>query len=364
MKIKNVINYLEDFAPPAFQENYDNSGLIVGDENAKLKSVLLCLDSTEEVVEEAIENGCNLIVAHHPILFSGIKSLSGKTYIERTLIKAIKHDIAIYAIHTNLDNISSGVNRELANRIGLEHPQILSPKKAVMKKLVFFCPTKDAAKVRNAIFEAGAGKIGEYDCCAFQLEGTGSFRAGETTNPHIGEKGKIHFEKELRIETVVPNYLEKEVINAMIEAHPYEEVAYDLYDLSLAWKSVGSGIWGNLPTAMGTIDFLDQLKDQLNLHTIRHTAMIKKKVKTIALCGGSGSFLLNAAKKVGADIFITADFKYHQFFDAENALIIADVGHYESEQFTPHLLANYLQSQEKKLPLILSKINTNPIHYR
>jgi dinuclear metal center YbgI/SA1388 family protein len=363
MRLNKILSALEQLAPQSFQEGYDNSGLIVGSKEAEVNKVIFCLDSTEDVVDEAIKKGAELIVAHHPIVFSGLKSLTGKNYIERTILKAIKNDIAIYAIHTNLDNVSNGVNRELASRIGLEETQILSPKGELMKKIVFFCPIADAEKVRTAIFDAGAGHIGAYDCCAFQLEGEGSFRAGDSANPHVGKKGEIHFEKELRIETVVPNHLENQVVQAMIAAHPYEEVAYDLYDLEMPWNSIGSGMWGKLPQPMKSTDFLSMLKKKLNVSCIRHTKLIKDKVETVALCGGSGSFLLNASKAVKADVFVTADFKYHQFFDAEEDIIIADVGHYESEQFTPHLLSRYLKEKFNELECSITKVNTNPVKY-
>lgn len=363
MELKEILSSLEQFAPRSFQESYDNAGLIVGDEKAEIKHVLFCLDSTEAVVDEAINKGAQLIVAHHPIVFSGLKSLTGKNYIERTIIKAIKNDIALYAIHTNLDNVSYGVNKELSDHLGLINTSVLSPKRGLVKKLVFFCPIKDAQNVKEAIFKAGAGHIGAYDKCAFQLEGTGSFRPGDNTNPHLGQKGEVHTEEELRIETVVPNYLEKKVVNALLHAHPYEEVAYDLYDLSMQWNSVGSGMIGDLPQEMKTLDFLNLIKEQLKVPCIRHTDLNKDFVRKVAVCGGSGSFLLDAAKAAEADIFITADFKYHQFFDAEGELIIADVGHYESEQFTAHLLSRFVKDKHQELKCSITEVNTNPVRY-
>lgn len=363
MQLKTIIEALETLAPKSFQEDYDNSGLLVGSPQMEVSKLLFCLDSTVAVVDEAIEKGANVIVAHHPIVFGGLKSLTGKNYIERTVIKAIKNDIAIYAIHTNLDNVSAGVNKELANRIGLEVTKLLSPKSNLMKKLVFFCPTKAVTQVRHAIFEAGAGQIGEYDCCAFQLEGEGSFRAGEKSNPHVGEKGKVHFEKEMRIETVVPNHLEHKVLSAMTAAHPYEEVAYDLYDLAMPWNAVGSGMVGNLEKPMQAKSFLQHLKKVLKADVIRHTTLINPEISRVAICGGSGSFLLKAAKAAKADVLVTADFKYHQFFDAEEDIIIADVGHYESEQFTPNLLSKMISDQFSEIECLLSAINTNPVSY-
>ncbi len=363
MKLKKLIDTLEAFAPVSLQESYDNSGLIVGSPELPLKKVLFCLDSTEEVIDEAIKVGANVVVAHHPIVFSGLKSLTGKNYIERTIIKAIKNDVAIYAIHTNLDNVAEGVNKELAKKIGLVNPRILSPKRGELKKLVFFCPVADAERVRQAIFEAGAGEIGNYDCCAFQVKGTGSFRGGEESSPYVGEKGKIHFEEEVRVETILPKYLERKVIPAMLNAHPYEEVAFDLYDLAIPLSSVGSGMIGELKEPMEAVDFLKHLKKVLKAEGIRHTKLLKEKIKTIAICGGSGSFLLEVAKAAKADVFITGDFKYHQFFDADGEIVIADVGHYESEQYTVDLLYHYVLGKLPNLDVAMTSINTNPINY-
>ncbi|MEQ8909167.1 MAG: Nif3-like dinuclear metal center hexameric protein [Vicingaceae bacterium] len=363
MKIKDIIQQLEKIAPPSLQESYDNSRLLVGSKDQKVNQLLLSLDCTEVVVQEAIDRKCEMIVAHHPIVFSGLKSLTGKNYIERTVIKAIKNNIAIYAIHTNLDNVYHGVNQKIAEKLGLKNTKILSPKKELLQKLVFFCPVKDSEKVRAAIFKAGAGQIGDYDACSFNLKGEGTFRAGENTNPHVGEKGKLHKEEEHRVEVVLPNYLEAKVIAALKKAHPYEEVAYDLYSLRNSWEQVGSGMIGDLEEEQDFQAFLKSLKSKLNTPLIRHTKLHKKKVKKVALCGGAGSFLLNAAKAKGADVFITGDYKYHQFFDAEDEIVIADVGHYESEQFTPELLQEFLMENLPELSTKLVQTNTNPISY-
>lgn len=364
MKISTIINHLEILAPPVLQESYDNSGLIIGDKELEVNAALICLDSTEEVIDEAIERGCGMVIAHHPILFSGLTSLTGKNYIERTLLKAIKNDIAVYAIHTNLDNVSNGVNRKIAQKIGLVDVEVLHPKKAVLLKLVFFCPTENLEVVKNAIFNAGGGKIGAYDFCSFSSKGEGTFRAGELSNPHVGVRGEVHKEEEYRVEIILPSYLKNEVVNALLKAHPYEEVAYDLYGLENTWKEVGSGMIGNLPEEMDSISFLDHLKSNLGTACVRHTAIVSDGVKRIAVCGGSGSFLLNSAIAKKADVFVTADFKYHQFFDADKKIIIADVGHFESEQHTPELIQEYFQENLPNFASYLSKINTNPINYR
>jgi dinuclear metal center YbgI/SA1388 family protein len=364
MKISTIINHLEELAPISLQESYDNSGLLVGNSNAEIEKALLCLDSIESVIDEAIERNCGLVIAHHPIVFSGLKSLTGKNYIERTILKAIKNNIAIYAIHTNLDNVKNGVNKKIAEKIGLKNVQILSPKSGKLKKLVFFCPLQDADKVRAALFEAGGGTIGDYDYCSFSVEGEGTFRAGSDTNPHVGKRGELHREKEKRIELIFPDYLKSSLINALNENHPYEEVAFDVYSLENKWGEVGSGMIGELAEPEEAISFLDGVKLNLGTECIRHTAVVKEKVKRIAICGGSGSFLLNAAIAKKADVFITGDYKYHQFFDAEDKILIADVGHYESEQHTPELLQEYLKEKMPNFAFYLSKENTNPINYR
>lgn len=363
IKIKDVIKELELWAPPTLQESYDNAQLIVGDANQVLEKVLLSLDCIEAVVDEAIELGCNLIVAHHPIVFSGLKSLTGKNYIERTIIKAIKNNIAIYAIHTNLDNVKTGVNFKIAEKLGLENVEILSPKKGLLEKLVFYCPAGNVDQVRESVFAAGAGKIGAYDSCSFNSNGIGTFKAGEEANPHVGEIGEVHREEEVCVETIVPIYLKSKVINALLMSHPYEEVAYDFYPLSNSWNEVGSGMIGELSEETDTLAFLKSVKSKLNTPIIRHTKIVKNEISKVAICGGSGSFLLNDAKKKGAEIFITADYKYHQFFDAEEQIVIADIGHFESEQFTPELIKEHLQQNFPNFALYLSEVNTNPINY-
>jgi dinuclear metal center YbgI/SA1388 family protein len=363
MLIGDIIGTLEQFAPPALQENYDNCGLLTGNPAWEVSKALLTLDATEAVIDEAIANGCNLVIAHHPIIFSGLKKINGKNYVERTIIKAIKNDIAIYAIHTNLDNVLQGVNAKIAEKLGLQNLQILQPKKQLLKKLVVFTPEADAEKVRNALFEAGAGNISNYSECSFNTPGTGTFKGNELSNPALGEKGKRETASEVKIEVIFPVYAENKVLSAMRNAHPYEEVAFDIIPLDNFWQEIGSGIIGNLPAEMNETDFLKHIKTGLKTGIIRHTALLGKKVKKVAVCGGSGSFLLNDAIRSGADFFITADFKYHQFFDAEDSLVIADIGHYESEQFTPELIQGILSKKFPTFAALFSKVNTNPVNY-
>lgn len=363
MKIKDIARFLEDLVPLYYQEKYDNCGLIVGDENINLDGILIALDCTEEVIHEAIEEGCNLVIAHHPIIFSAIKKLNGRNYIERTIIKAIKNDISIYAIHTNLDNIKDGVNAKIAERLGLQNTSVLSHKKDVLRQLAFYCPTKYADDVRNALFEVGAGNIDSYDQCSFNISGRGTFRPSQKSNPFVGEAGKMHVEDEERVEVIFPTYLEQSIILKLQESHPYEQIAYQIYLLDNVRQDIGSGLVGDLQQELPVDTFFKELKSRMNVHSIRHTSMVHKNIKKVAVCGGSGSFLLNAAKSVGADVFISADFKYHEFFDAENSIIIADIGHYESEQFTKELIYDLLTKNFTKFAVRLSKVNTNPIKY-
>ena len=350
-------------APLAYQESYDNSGLLVGDPEAEISSALICLDSTEAVVDEAIEKGCNLIIAHHPIVFSGLKSFTGKNHIEKTVIKAIKKDIAIYAIHTNLDNVHVGVNKRICDKLELKNTKILAQKHNLLRKLVVFCPTGNSTEVKEAIFAAGAGEIGNYDHCSFTLQGEGTFRGNEDSNPTIGEQNELKKVKEDRMEFLYPVQKESRILSALFSAHPYEEVAYDLYPISNAWQEVGSGMIGELESEMPAMDFLKKIKTVFGAGCVRHTDVHKERIKKVAVCGGSGSFLLKNAINAGADIFLSADFKYHQFFDAEGKIIIADIGHYESEQFTSELIQEFLSEKIFNFATYLSQVKTNPINY-
>jgi len=363
MLIKDIINHLESFAPPAYQEGYDNARLITGNKNWQCTGVLTTLDCLEAIVDEAIGKNCNLIVAHHPIVFSGLKSITGKNYIERTIIKAIKNDVAIYAIHTNLDNVYNGVNKVIADKLQLKNQSILTPKKTMLKKLYTFCPVDKAVEVRTALFDAGAGNIGNYSNTSFNIPGTGTFKANENAQPYVGEKGKLHTEQETKIETVFEAYKQHRIVEALIAAHPYEEVAYDIISLDNRLNNVGPGIVGDLENPVEINSFLKELKQQFKCGCVKYTQAHKNEVKRIAVCGGSGSFLLNDAKAAKADVFITSDYKYHQFFDADNQVVIADIGHYESEQYTANLLYEIITQKFRNFAVFISEINTNPVNY-
>lgn len=363
MKIKEITNYLETIAPLSLQESYDNAGLIIGHENEEVQGVLICLDSTEEVIEEAVKLKCNLVIAHHPIIFGGLKKLNGKNYVERTVIKAIKNNIAVYAAHTNLDNVLNGVNSMICKKLGLVNCEILAPKNKLLRKLITFCPIKNAAEVRKALFGAGGGHIGNYDECSFNAEGFGTFRGSENTNPFVGKKGKQHQEKELRIETIFPSFIEKKLIAALLEAHPYEEVPYDIIPLENSHQRIGSGMIGELKKEETEKGFLNSLKKKMKCGVVRHTKLTGNKIKRVAVCGGAGSFLIKDAISAKADVFVTADMKYHEFFDADGKLVLADIGHFESEAFTRDLFYSVLTDKFPNFAVRLSKTNTNPINY-
>lgn len=363
MQVSDITDYLESLAPAALQESYDNCGLITGRRDMEITGALITLDCTEAVVEEAVANKCNLIVAHHPIVFSGLKKINGKNYVERVIINAIKNDIAIYAIHTNLDNVPGGVNGMICERLGLTNCSILAPKQGLLRKLVTFCPTDKADGVREALFAAGAGHIGNYDGCSYNSEGTGTFRAGEGTDPYVGRQGELHREPETKIEVIYPQHAEARILKSLLAAHPYEEVAYDLVPLANSWVRAGSGMLGELPEALPVEKFLAKLKNDMKTACIRYTPVEGKTIRKVAVCGGSGSFLTGAAMGAGADVLVTADFKYHQFFDGEGRLVIADIGHYESEQFTKDLLERLVKKKFPTFAVRLSGINTNPINY-
>ena len=362
-KIKDIITYLEGIAPSAYQESYDNSGLITGDSQTEVTGVLITLDSTEAVIDEAISKKCNLVIAHHPIIFKGLKQITGKNYVERTIIKAIKNDIAIYAIHTNLDNVINGVNRKIADKLELQNLKILQPKNSILTKLVTYSPKANTQSILVALHKAGAGNIGNYDQCSFTVEGSGTFRPNEQSTPHIGKKGKTESVTEDRIEVILPTHLQHQILSALKDAHPYEEVAYYLSEIVNKNQEVGAGIIGELSSPMSAVAFLNHLKDKMQLNTIRHTTPVHDEIKRIAICGGAGSFLLPRAIGSKADVFVTGDFKYHEFFDAENHLMIADIGHYESEVFTKELIYDKLSEKFASFALNLSEINTNPISF-
>ncbi len=363
MKIAEITRYLESLSPLALQEEYDNCGLLLGDPECEFHKALLCLDLTTEVMTEAIENECNLIISHHPFIFRGLKKLTAGQSETGIITAAVRHNIAIYAIHTNLDNTLHGLNALVLSKIGISNYHILSPKPGLLLKLAVFCPLEHAGKIRDCLFDAGAGRIGNYDCCSYNVNGEGTFRASELANPYVGEKNKMHVEPETRIEVVFPGYLEAGVVAALLAAHPYEEVAYDIYPLRNNPPFAGAGLIGELDEPCNEVQFLERVRKNLGIAVIRHSSFISKPVKIVALCTGSGSFLIGEAISAKADVYLTADLKYHDFFGMENRLLLADIGHYESENGVKEWLHAALIEKFPNFAFLISEVNTNPVHY-
>lgn len=363
MRIKEITNYIEELAPLSYAEDFDNVGLLIGSYNSEVKGVLVTLDTLEETVDEAITKNCNLIISFHPIIFDGLKKINGNSYVERVAIKAIKNDIAIYATHTALDNSRKGVSAKMCEIIGLVNTKILIPKKGIIKKLTTYVPTKDADSLRSSLFEVGAGDIGNYDQCSFNTSGESTFKGNQNSNPILGKKGKLHKEKETQISLIFESKNETRILNKLFEIHPYDEVSYELLTTQNEHQDIGIGMIGELSQEMNEKDFLLYLKKTMKTDLIRYSEFINRKIKKVAVLGGSGSFAILNAKRAGADAYISADFKYHDFFKAEREILLADIGHYESEQFTKNLLVDYLTKKFSNFAIVLSQKSTNPIYY-
>ena len=364
MQISDIIGHLEMLAPPAYQEHYDNAGLLTGSSGWECRGVLAALDVTEEVILEAAVRGCNLVVGHHPIIFRGLKKITGRDYVERAVIAAIKHDIGIYAIHTNLDNVmAGGVNGRIADKLGIGGRRVLAPREGVLCKVYCFVPVGHLEAVRAAMFGAGAGHIGGYSECSFGTEGFGTFKGGEGAQPFVGQVGTRHTEPEVRLEVILPVHLSRVVVEAMIAAHPYEEVAYDLVPLANVHNGIGAGLVGELATPVEEEAFLERLCEVFGVPVVRHTRLTGRPVQRVAVCGGAGSFLIPNALDSGANFYITSDVKYHEFLDANDRLVIADIGHFESEQFTVGLLIGHLREKFSNFAVLKSDVRTNPVHY-
>jgi dinuclear metal center YbgI/SA1388 family protein len=364
MELKHIIQELEQLAPSFYKESYDNVGLLVGDSEMEITGALLSLDCTEAVIDEAMAKGCNLIISHHPIIFSGLKKLVGKNYVERAVIKAIKNDIALYACHTNLDNMHLGVNAKIAEKLGLTCCSILEPKDHTLQKLYIYLPQNHLSEVQDLFFKAGAGQIGEYSECCFSVVGKGSFKPSENANPKLGKAGgKRETTDEVKLEIIYPKYLKISIIEKIKSISFYEEIAYEIIELQNLNQQIGSGMIGLLPVPLMAKDFLELVKSSFKTDCIRYTTLPNTPISKVAICGGAGSFLLQSAKNAGAHALVTADFKYHEFFDADNQIVIADIGHYESEQFTPEIFYSYLQNKIANFALQISTTNTNPIQY-
>ena len=363
VRIKDIANALEMFAPLPLQDGFDNAGLQIGLTEAEVAGVLLCLDVTEAVVDEAVASGCNLIVSHHPLIFSPLKRITGSNYIERCVIKALANGIAIYSAHTNIDNAPGGVNYRIAEKLGLQNVRILVPKEDALLKLAVYVPTSAADAVRSALFAAGCGNIGNYDSCSYNIDGFGTFKANEGCNPFCGEVGELHREQEVRIETVLPAYLKNKVIAALLKAHPYEEPAFDIYQLKNSWGSVGSGVIGELPAECDEVEFLQCVKEKFGVGSVRHTPLLDKGVKRVALCGGAGGSFAGAAMAAGADVYITGEARYHDLFNYTGKMVMAVIGHYESEQYTMDIFREIVERACPGVKVMKTTVNTNPVNY-
>lgn len=363
MKIKEIISVLETMSPLAYAEDFDNVGLLVGNAENEATGVLVCHDALESVIDEAVAKNCNLVVCFHPILFSGLKSITGKNYVERAIIKAIKNDIAIYAVHTALDNHRDGVNKIFCDALGLVRTKILIPKQNFIRKLVTYTVAENAHELRNALFDAGAGTIGNYENCSFNSTGIGTYMGNEHSNPEIGGRFEFVESPEVKIEVTFEKHLEQKILKALFHSHIYEEVAYEIYDLQNAHQNIGLGMIGELETALTERDFLQMVKDKMECGGIRHSEFSNKNIKKVAVLGGSGSFAIKNAIRAGADAFLTADLKYHNFYEAENRILLADIGHFESERYTKNHIVDFLRKKILNFAIILSEINTNPVKY-
>jgi dinuclear metal center YbgI/SA1388 family protein len=362
-KLKEILFTLEEMAPLAYAEDFDNVGLLVGDSNTEVTGILVCHDALESVIDEAIAKKCNLVVCFHPIIFSGLKKITGKNYVERAVLKAIKNDIAIYAVHTALDNHKQGVNKIFSDALGLINTKILVPKLNFIQKLVTYTISENVEELRNALFEAGAGKIGNYEDCSFNSKGVGTYMGNEDSNPEIGERFEFVENEEIKIEVTFEKHLQSKVLKALFKNHVYEEVAYEIYDLQNEHQNIGLGMIGELEKPMAEKDFLSFVKDKMQCGGIRHSAFLGKPIQKVAVLGGSGSFAIKNAKQAGADIFLTADLKYHNFYEAENQLVLADIGHFESERFTKNYIVDFLKKKILNFAIIFSEENTNPVKY-
>ena len=369
-KIKEILPILETLAPQAYAEDFDNVGLLVGNPETQITGILVSHDVLENIVDEAITKKCNLIICFHPIIFSGLKKITGKNYVERVVIKAIKNDIAIYAIHTALDNHQNGVNKQFCDALGIIKPKILIPKQNFIRKLVTYTIPQNAEEVRNALFNAGAGTIGNYENCSFNSQGIGTYMGNEHSNPEIGERFEFVENTEIKIEVTFEKHLEQKILKALFNAHSYEEIAYEIYSLENAHQNIGLGMIGELKEPMKEKDFLLFVKEKMQTGGIRHSEFTGKPIQKVAVLGGSGSFAIKNALAAGADAFLTADLKYHNFYEAENQLLLADIGHFESERYTKNYIVDFLRKKILNFAsvsftggIVLSEENTNPVKY-
>lgn len=363
MKARDIISTIEELAAVQLQESFDNSGLLIGSGEEEVTGVLICLDVTMPVIDEAIEKGFNMIVSHHPMIFNAIKRINMSNVKDEMIVKAIKNDIVIYAAHTNIDSSMPGVSSVLGKALGLTNISILHPKSDFLCKILVYVPNNHADIVRKAIFNSGGGCIGNYDSCSFNSEGVGTFRGNSESNPFVGRKNELHQEPETRIEFMIPRYMQNKVLRAITEAHPYEEPAFDIIPLNNKLMNKGLGVVGDLIEPMSEIEFLDMVKATINLKALRHSKIRGRMIKRVALCGGSGSSFIRDAITANADIYLTAELKHNEFLDYQDNIVIADIGHYESECLIKNLIRDILLKKNSNFAIRISEAEDNPVFY-
>ena len=359
MIIEELTTFIEDKFPLSQQESYDNCGLIVGDPKKTVKKVLLALDCTEQVIKEAKLKKADVIITHHPLMFSSINKLTANDYEGSLIIKLIKSDIALYAVHTNLDNSINGINKYLALKLGLKNLQILVGKEKTFKKIITFVPKAYSQKVITALSAAKAGNIGLYSHCAFVTEGSGCFKPEKGAKPFLGELSKINQVEEVKLEMVFASENQKMIENSLKKAHPYEQPAFDIIELANPNPDIGAGIYGDLPAQINTAEFLKLVKTKLNLSYIRQSNSAKKFISKVAICSGAGFFVFEQAKRLNVDALVTSEIKHHEFLAAENNILLCDIDHHEGEIAAVNILDQILQKLEN-IDTLISKHNLSP----
>ncbi|MBP5687674.1 MAG: Nif3-like dinuclear metal center hexameric protein [Muribaculaceae bacterium] len=362
MKVKEITDAIEAVAPLYLQESWDNSGMQVGDQDSEVTGVVLCTDVREEIVDEAIERGANMIISHHPLLFRGLKKIVGRSYQERIVAKAIKNDITIYCAHTNMDSAVGGVNFKMAEKLGMTGVRVLDPQQGTQRKIVVFVPTEAVAMVEKAMCDAGAGRLGNYDNCTYSMNGEGHYRALDGAEPWAGKVGEKHSEPEVRLEVLVHKALCGRVVAAMIKAHPYEEPAFDIIALENGDKYAGLGVIGDVEP-QDARGFLEKVKNAFEVEAVRYSGNLDRQVRRVAMCGGAGADFIGLAMSQGADVYITGDMKYHEFQGNEERIILADIGHYESEHYTKEIFYDIISKKNPNFAVDFAKSEKNQVKY-
>jgi dinuclear metal center YbgI/SA1388 family protein len=363
MIVKNLIKHIETWAPPGIAWEKDNVGLQLGSTQSQITNVLLCLEVDSKVVDDAIKKRCNLIISHHPLIFTPLKSITDRDNQSDLIKKIIKNDINVFSAHTNLDFAKDGVSFQLAKKLKLQQIRFLKNLSSNQYKIVVFVPEKFVEKVASAMHIAGGGQIGDYSNCSFRIVGQGTFKGSNSTNPFVGIKGNLEYVREIRLEMIANSFDLPKILSAMKESHPYEEVAYDLYKLNNENVNFGMGAIGVLNQSMTKEEFLFYVSKSLKIKNFRYNSGKKNKIRTVAVCGGSGSDLADEAIKQNADAFITADVKYHKFQDVQNKILLIDAGHYETEIFILDELKRRIQKflNNGNNKVYKYKGSTNPI---